>query len=116
MRPFQDLTISSSSETPDEETANFILSQFTAINTTAPSAKPQTTKLVPWVEIPKKNLNEDDYPYLPGHSTVKSIKSKVGSLNSGSYEVVLKSGEIEVVSLSSRHILTQLYSYYLTGL
>lgn len=97
MRPFQDLAISFSGSDSDEETANFILSQFTAINPTAPLTKPQTTHLVPYVEIPKKDLNEDDYPYLPGHSIVKYIRSKVEDLSSDSYEVALKSGDIEVV-------------------
>ncbi|KAM5445368.1 hypothetical protein MaudCBS49596_007591 [Microsporum audouinii] len=100
MRPFQDLAISFSGSDSDEETANFILSQFTAINPTAPLTKPQTTHLAPYVEIPKKDLNEDDYPYLPGHSIVKYIRSKVEDLSSDSYEVVLKSGDIEVLSSS----------------
>ncbi|KAG5209975.1 Chromatin remodeling complex subunit [Trichophyton interdigitale] len=100
MRPFQDLAISSSSESSDGETANFILSQFTAINTTVPPAKPRATTLVPCVEIPKKNFNKDDYPYLPGYSTVDHIRSKVESLTPDTYEVVLKSGDIRVLPLS----------------
>ena len=101
MRPFQDLAISFSSESSDGETANFILGQFTAINTTEPPTKPRATRLVPCVEIPKKSFIKDDYPYLPGYSTVDHIRSKAESLTSDSYEVVLKSGDIRVVSAVS---------------
>ncbi|KAF3491762.1 chromatin remodeling factor [Arthroderma uncinatum] len=102
MRPFQDLAISSSVGTDsDEDAANFILSQFTAINPTAFPVKPApTTPPSPRVVIPKITIDQSEYSYLPGHSVVKCIRSKVDYL-SDSYEVELKSGEVEVLSSSN---------------
>ncbi|KAK2879927.1 hypothetical protein FQN49_000739 [Arthroderma sp. PD_2] len=101
MRPFQDLAMSSSSGTDfDEEATNMILSQFTAINPTAFPVKPQTAHTIPQVEIPYIDIDEDDYPYLPGHSIVKYIISKAADFSTDSYEVRLKSGDIEVLSSS----------------